>query len=504
MKKNLFILVLILSISTKFYASHLAGAIIRYKVINDTTRTYRLFLEITRDCNGVPLGANDNINVYCGVNCANNILNVPVTRDSIRVTSQVCNVALTTCNGGPLPGLETHYYSAIVQLPVCATKYYTFAWSSGARNSAVMNLDNPSSQNFSVYSSHKFNYVNTPNVKDYSKNTAPELLAPPSPFFYAGSKVCYSLTAIDTVDNDSIAYELVPCAGNNAAGACADVLTYAGIPPQYSFTKPFGINIPHTFDSKFGTLTFLPPPSAIGLYNFAIKIKEYRKGNLISEYIRDLQCSIIAGGTNISCDPSPQPIPPTIADSTSKTFTAECGLPFSVDLVFPSSSGGSSAFNLDSLNSYYPNWISAILVPSASGLIVRFSGIAPCPSGYSEVLNFNIKQACIPGVTIPSVVIITLKLNIVATGSLNLNAITNKNREMVFFPNPVNDLLNIETKHQEKIQSISITDASGKIVFSNSVNNNQQSISTRMLNKGLYYIHVSTDKNTYHSKLMKD
>ncbi len=190
--KKIFTLCMLLIMVTKLYPSHLAGAIIRYKVINDVTRTYKLFLEITRDCDGVPLGANDNINVYCGANCASNILNVPVTRDSIKVTSQVCNVALTSCNGGPLAGLETHYYSATVQLPVCASKYYTFAWSSGARNSAVMNLNNPSSQNFSVYSTHNFSYLNNPNFLIYPKNTSPELLAPPSPFFYAGSKVCYS------------------------------------------------------------------------------------------------------------------------------------------------------------------------------------------------------------------------------------------------------------------------------------------------------------------------
>jgi gliding motility-associated-like protein len=400
--KKIFTICLLVLLSFKAYSSHLAGGIIRYKVLNDTTRTYRIFLEITRECTGIPLGTTANVNVYCGVNCATLLTNLTLNRDSVRVKSQVCDINLTTCNNGTLPGLETHYYSITTTLSVCASKFYTFAWSDGARNGGVLNLQGGA--NFSVYSSHRFNYL--PNA-DYSVNTSPLLLAPPAPFFYAGSKVCYSLSAIDTIDNDSLSYELVPCAGINGTGSCADILSYNS---GFSFAQPFGTGFPHTFDPVTGVLSFTPPPSSAGLYNFAVKIKEYRGGKLIGEYIRDLQCSIITGGTNISCDPGIDGQYPIAAiDTVAKYATTCCGAPFILDFTFAASGGG--AFTLDSVNSNYPSWASvSLIINPTAGLIVRLEGTPPCPGGYLAPITLKIQQKCLPGVTIPAVSIVIFKL----------------------------------------------------------------------------------------------
>jgi gliding motility-associated-like protein len=408
--KKIFTICLLVLLSFKVYSSHLAGAIIRYKVLNDTTRTYKIFLEVTLDCDPtVSTFIDPKVDVYCGNNCAASLLPVPLllTLDSSRVKSQVCDVNLTTCNGGILPGLRTYYYSIVSSLPVCPSKIYTFAWKQGNRNATLVNINSPANVAFSVYSSHRFNF--TPS-SDYAVNTAPILLAPPVPFFYAGSKVCYSLSAIDTIDNDSLAYQLVPCAGTNAVGSCADTLLYRQSPLQYSFTQPFGTTIVHTFDPVTGVLSFTPPPTAAGLYNFAIKIKEYRGGKLIGEYIRDLQCAIITGGTNISCDPSIVGQDPIAGiDTVAKYATTCCGSPFQLDFTFAASGGG--AFTLDSINSNYPSWaaVSLIVSPTA-GLVVRLEGTPPCPGGYLAPITLKIQQKCLPGVVIPSVSIVIFKL----------------------------------------------------------------------------------------------
>ncbi len=403
--KKIFTIGLFLLLFFKGFSSHLAGGFIRYKVINETTRTYKIYLEITRECTGIPLQNTATINVYCGTNCATQLTSLSLIEDSVRVKSQVCNLTQTTCSGGALPGLEIHYYSIQTVLPVCSTKFYTFAWSDGTRNGGVDNLANPSGQNFSVYSYHRFNYL--PNG-DYSINTGPQLLAPPAPFFYAGSKVCYSLSAIDTIDNDSLAYELVACSGLNGPNSCANALGYD---PGYSANQPFG-NFLHTFDPVTGVLSFIPPLSSTGLYNFAVKIKEYRGGKQIGEYIRDLQCSIIApggGNVNISCDPVPTGTLPFLVTSNNSGTTC-CGSPVTFELAFPiAGPGASSGFVIDYLSSNIPSWATAVL-DTTNGLKIIISGTPPCPGGGLTQFTLKLQQECKPGVTIPAVSIVIFKL----------------------------------------------------------------------------------------------
>jgi gliding motility-associated-like protein len=412
--KKIFTIGLFLLLFFKGFSTHLAGAFIRYEVINDLTRTYKIFLEITRDCSGSTFLQPD-VKVYCGTNCSTLLTTLTLPEDSVRVRSQVCNLNQTSCNGGPLPGLETHYYSITTTLSACASKLYTFTWTQGARNGGLLNIDNPGSQDFSVYTSHKFSYI--PNA-NFSTNTAPILLAPPVPFFYAGSKVCYSVSAIDTVDNDILTYELVACSGTNTTGSCFNALPYAPASnPQYSFTQPFGTSIAHTFDPVTGVLSFTPPASAAGLYNFAVKIKEFRGGNLIGEYIRDLQCAIIpapqGGGTNISCDPVATSPDPTVVIVTNSFATTCCGKFFTIDLTFPTVPGSSAGtgFQIDYANSSIPNWATVIL-DTVGGLKATITGTPPCPGGNLEKFVLKLKQVCVPGVQIPAVAIIIFKLSI--------------------------------------------------------------------------------------------
>jgi hypothetical protein len=495
MKKLLFTFLCICFIA-KINASHLAGGIIRYQVINDTTRTYRIFLEVTRECSGIPLGITANINVYCGSNCGTLLTGLTLNRDSVRVKSQVCNISQTTCNGGSLPGLEIHYYSIQVSLPLCASKTYTFAWSNGGRNNGVLNLQNGA--NFSVYSTHNFNYF--PNV-NYSNNNAPLLLAPPAPFFYAGSKVCYSLSAIDTIDNDSLAYELVPCAGTNAAGACADILPYnAG----YSFTQPFGTGFPHTFDPITGVLSFTPPVSASGLYNFAVKIKEYRGGKLIGEYIRDLQCAIITGGTNISCNPVVAGNSGVVVNPTTNSVVAICDSLFNLNFNFPITSG--SQFSLDSANSNIPSWLTFSIVANANNLSITLSGVVPCSNNVNSPITLNLIQTCGPGVTLPAIATVSIGLRTSAIAALGLSNTNREINQLILSPNPAHQFIQIESPSNQKIKSIELFDMAGKLI--SEINDFKISsvnlIGTAHLKNSVYYIKVMTDKSTYYNKFIKE
>ncbi len=500
--KKLLLTLLCVCFLVKLNASHLAGAAISYKVINDTTRTYKIFLEITRECNGISLSNTATVNVYCGANCSSQLVNLTLNRDSIKIKSQVCNLNLTSCNGGSLPGFEVHYYSIQTNLPICASKLYTFTWLSGGRNPGIVNLSNPSSQNFSVYSYHRFNYL--PN-QDYSKNAAPSFLSSPSPFFYAGSKVCYGINAIDTTDNDSLAYELVPCSGNNAVGMCKDTLQYN---PGFTYNKPFG-NFPHTFDPVTGVLSFVPPSSSTGLYNFAVKVKEYRKGFLIAEHIRDLVCAIIpptAGNVNISCDPIAISSNPAITIISNQGMVIPCNTFFSFDLVFPiGGSGTSPGFQIDYSNSNIPAWVN-VVVDTTTGLKLVFTGMDSCVGNVSASFSIKLIQKCVPGVIIPSTSYIAL--NLFKTGALsirNSNFIASTNN-LIISPNPTKDFLQLELSNNQKIKTIQVLDISGKLISEiiDLKNSTTNLLVTSHLKNSVYYLKVMTDQSIYYSKFIKE
>jgi Secretion system C-terminal sorting domain len=503
MKKLLFIL-LSISLSTKLSATHLAGAFIRYEVINSTTKIYKIFLEITRDCSGITLLQPD-VKVYCGPNCSTLLTTLTLAEDSFRVTSQVCNTNQTSCYGGPLPGLETHYYSIIDTLPVCNIGIYTFAWSQGARNTNVINLDNPGAQDFSVYTLHKYNY--NPNA-NFSTNTAPILLAPPVPFFYAGSNVCYSVSAIDTIDNDSLTYELVACSGSNTTGSCFNALTYAPASnPQYSFTQPFGTSIPHTFDPITGVLSFTPTLSTVGLYNFAIKIKEYRNGNLIGAYIRDLQCAIIApppsGGVNMSCNPSIIGNSGATINPNTNAVTAICDSLFNLNFTFPTTVG--NQFTLDSNNSNIPSWLAFSIVPSVNSISITLSGTVPCGINYNSPITLNLIQTCGPAVTVPGIATVSVNFKVANTVS-GLSKINERNNQLSIKPNPSKDFLQLELPSNQKIKTIQILDITGKLVseINDFKNTKTNFLVTAHLKNSVYYLKVMTEQAIYYSKFIKE
>lgn len=79
--------------------------------------------------------------------------------------------------------------------------------------------------------------------------------------------------------------------------------------------------------------------------------------------------------------------------------------------------------------------------------------------------------------------------------------LTNKN--LTVYPNPVSDLVTIETKQSELLKRIIITDLSGRIIFDNTYNDTKAVLSLSELNHGLYLLKISTDKGSYGHKLIK-
>lgn len=79
--------------------------------------------------------------------------------------------------------------------------------------------------------------------------------------------------------------------------------------------------------------------------------------------------------------------------------------------------------------------------------------------------------------------------------------LTNKNINV--YPNPVSNLLTIETKQSEILNRIIITDLSGRIILDKSCIDTKEVLSVSDLKNGLYLLKISTDKGSYGIKLIK-
>ncbi|PIF43363.1 putative secreted protein (Por secretion system target) [Chryseobacterium sp. 52] len=113
--------------------------------------------------------------------------------------------------------------------------------------------------------------------------------------------------------------------------------------------------------------------------------------------------------------------------------------------------------------------------------------LTPLASGTADIkISFNSN-----GKVVDKILTVTSTTSTLATAEV-------KKIEFSIYPNPVTDILTIKT--QEKIISVSVYDASGKLV-NTQLNNGQ--INMSMLPNGVYILNAATDKAVYQQKLIK-
>ncbi len=88
-----------------------------------------------------------------------------------------------------------------------------------------------------------------------------------------------------------------------------------------------------------------------------------------------------------------------------------------------------------------------------------------------------------------------------STYNTNLGISTFSNSNIKIYPNPVNDLLNIENRSNEVLEKIIITDCLGKKVIE--LTQNLEQLNVSMLPSGLYFIQCFSQTNKYLSKFVK-
>ncbi len=263
----------------KANATHINGSDISYRCLGGDT--YQIVVKVYRDCSGVAVPSSISVDVSStcattSVSCAMDVsLNSPPGSSTGQEVSQLCpgSLALSTCSGGTLPGVQVYtYVGTVVVTPGCGL--YTFNYNDCCRNTSN-NLLDPFAPSLG------FGVQATLNSSLVSCDDAPTFSSLPVPYFCLNQGVNYSHGAADP-DGDSLVYSLiVPSDGTNP-------LTYQG---TYSATNPLPTNGGFGFDPQSGQMTFVP--TSQGVYVVDVLVSEYRNGVLIGTTMRDIQIIII-------------------------------------------------------------------------------------------------------------------------------------------------------------------------------------------------------------------
>jgi gliding motility-associated-like protein len=249
-------------------ASHVPGGNITYECVGPNQ--YEITLTLYEDCGTAFTGSGPQsitLSNDCGL--ANPTVSLTNTIFQQEV-SQLCpaQIGNSECNGGTLPGVWMHQWTAIVTLPAPCDSW-TFAYSSCCRNTSTNVSGQPG-----YYWESVLNSTTAP------CNTSPVITAQPIPYVCINQPTSYNLGASEP-DGNTLVYSLI-----GAQQSAGGFVTYNG---GYSSASPIpGIAI----DPATGQVTFTP--TATGNYIVAFLIEEYdANGNLVGSIIHDIQFEVI-------------------------------------------------------------------------------------------------------------------------------------------------------------------------------------------------------------------
>lgn len=278
--------VFFLALSFSSRASHLAAADIFVDYAGGMN--YKVTLVVYRSCEATSKELETEMDIeWWSPSCQPAHTTVTMTKPVIDTVDQLCDTFklsnqcrdVTKVN---LPGYVRHTWEKIVTLPkVC--KDWTFMWTLGARNAAILNLAAPDSRNLCVYT--MINNVIRLNIQ------SPRFSVDPIPYYCVNSLCTVNNGPYDP-DRDSLF-----TINNQPMNGYEDPIPYtddgSGTPPgTYSLVEPiYSIpSVPYTVDPTTGAGVFNCPVGG-GKYALAYRVNKYdvKTKELIAYTIRDAQ-----------------------------------------------------------------------------------------------------------------------------------------------------------------------------------------------------------------------
>ena len=155
---------------------------------------------------------------------------------------------------------------------------YTISMGDPNRIANIQNINFPNSDLIFFYIETQFTFLN-PQFQGYNNTVV--LLNPPIDFACVGRRFVHNPNAWDP-DGDSLSFELIEPLGEDGEPV-----------PNYELPDRIvpGPDNRLTLDSRTGELVW-DSPKVRGEFNVAIRINEYRNGNLIGSTVRDMQITV--------------------------------------------------------------------------------------------------------------------------------------------------------------------------------------------------------------------
>ncbi len=277
----------------KANSTHLVGGEISYEHLGG--QDYIITLNIYRDCgpnntNNTQFDTYANFGIFDG---SNNLINTfQVSNPQITHLPVVIN---NPCLQSP-PNIcvEKGVYQTVIQLPANTTGYH-IVYQRCCRTPSVINIINPQNTG-NTYSAF------IPPRASIPTNSSPVFNSEPSLVICVNADFNYDHSATDP-DGDDLVYSFVtPLDGGTAGNPVPNPPT---APPHnqviwtngYSDSYPIDAAPALSIDPNTGLISGIP--NTIGQYAFAVAVKEYRNGQLLSETIRDFRLDVAVCQSNI-------------------------------------------------------------------------------------------------------------------------------------------------------------------------------------------------------------
>ncbi|MGR6087417.1 MAG: T9SS type A sorting domain-containing protein [Arcticibacter sp.] len=251
-------------------ASHLAGGEITYQWLQGNT--YRLTLNLYRDCQGIAAPSSATLNFQgCGVSGS---INLTPSGSPVLVTP-LCPSAVSqsSCNGGTLFSIQRITYTGVHTLPFACSSW-VFSYDDCCRSNNT-NL----ASSFDIYYKAILNNLSAP------FNNSVEFASLATNTIPVNTTSVLGWNAHDA-DGDSLVFELAPA----LQGPNQQVVYQA----PFTFSQPLAASQPTVLDSQTGNLTLTP--STFQNAVVCMKVTEYRNSVMVGVTYRDLQLTVISGG----------------------------------------------------------------------------------------------------------------------------------------------------------------------------------------------------------------
>lgn len=276
-------------------STHIVGGELTYQVVG--TNVYKLRLDLYIDClNGNSSAISSDAQAIIGIfnGNTNRILNgypISVNRKGpVRVNKTNYNCIAVSPNAC----VDHYYYETTVTLPPITGGYYV-SFQRCCRNGTISNIINPGATGANYWA-----YI--PDARVWGKENSSAVFneLPPN-FLCTNTPLKFDHSAKDA-DGDSLVYELItPYTGADQNDPRPDNTATNGYLQEPPFTQitwntgynnlnPIDGNPKMTIDPVTGYLTLVP--TKVGQFVVGIVVKEYRKGKLVTQTIRDYQFNV--------------------------------------------------------------------------------------------------------------------------------------------------------------------------------------------------------------------